>query len=364
MTTAVSRPLRSRLPSVEQTILNGSQLLGVGGFFLALLIFFSFRAQNFAQTSNLLNILSNVAVVGVVALGQAYVLISGGFDLSVSGTVPLGGIIYVTACNDGYGMYAAAGLAIAAGLGVGLANGLIITQIKINPLITTLATLSIIGGLAFVVSNGITITLNNPNLAPLGNNFLGVQITIWLFFAFSIVMFLILRYTVFGRMLYAMGGNREAARLAGLRVDVVTTGVYMISGGLSSFAGVMLANQLLAGAPTVASSANLQSITAVIVGGASLTGGTGGIPGTVLGVLVLGTVANGMTLMQVPTFYQQIATGAILLLAVGLGWVRGHVQDAVWKRSRYEEVVQSESSGGETADEASQDALNQREVGR
>jgi ribose transport system permease protein len=286
------------------------------------------------------------------------VLISGGFDLSVSGTVPLGGIIYVTACNDGHSMYTAAGLAIAAGLGVGLVNGLIITQIKINPLITTLATLSIIGGLAFVVSNGITITLNDPNQAPLGENFLGVQICIWLLFGLSIVMFLILRYTVFGRMLYAMGGNREAARLAGLRVDAVSTIVYMISGGLSAFAGVMLANQLLAGAPTVAGSANLQSITAVIVGGASLTGGTGGIPGTLLGMLVLGTVANGMTLMQVPTFYQQIATGAILLLAVGLGWVRGHVEHAVWKRSRYEEVAQSRGAASAAGDDVSEDALN------
>jgi len=337
--------LRSRLPSLEQTVINGSQLLGVGGFFIALLIFFSFRATHFAESSNVLNILSNVAVVGVVALGQAFVLISGGFDLSVSGTVPLGGIIYVTACNDHYNMYVAGGLAILAGIGVGLANGLIITQIKINPLITTLATLSIIGGLAFVVSNGITITLNNPNQAPLGLNFAGVQIAVWLLLALSIGMFLILRYTVFGRMLYAMGGNREAARLAGLRVDVVTTTVYMISGGLSCFAGVMLANQLLAGAPTVESAANLQSITAVIVGGASLTGGTGGIPGTLLGALVLGTVANGMTLMQVPTFYQEIATGAILLLAVGLGWVRGLVQHAVWKHSREDQIAQAAIAG-------------------
>ena len=246
-----TRAVRSKLPSLERTIINGSQLLGVGGFFIALLIFFSFRATNFAQTSNVLNILSNVAVVGVVALGQAFVLISGGFDLSVSGTVPLGGIIYVTASNHGHNMYVAGLLAILAGIGVGVANGLIITRIKINPLITTLATLSIIGGLAFVVSNGVTITLNNVADAPLGNNFAGVQIAVWLLLALSVLMFLILRYTVFGRMLYAMGGNREAARLAGLRVDLITTAVYMISGGLSGFAGVMLANQILAGAPTV-----------------------------------------------------------------------------------------------------------------
>jgi ribose transport system permease protein len=240
----------------------------------------------------------------------------------------------VSACNDGMSVSWAMALAVLAGIGVGLVNGLIITVIKINPLITTLATLSIVGGLAYVVSNGITIVLNDLGDAPLGKEYGGIQLCIWLFLALSVVMFLVLRYTVFGRMLYAMGGNREAARLAGLRVNVITTAVYMLSGALAGFAGVMLSNQILAGAPTVESTANLQSITAVIVGGASLTGGTGGIPGTLLGVLVLGTVANGMALMQVPTFYQQIATGAILLAAVGLGWVRGLVEQAVWKRTR------------------------------
>jgi len=353
MNTTLAGSGKTRRPSLERSIIHGAQLLGVGGFFLALLVFFSFRAEHFDESSNVLNILSNSSVVGVVALGQAFVLISGGFDLSVSGTVPLGGIIFTVGCNDGYGVFWSTVLAIAAGIGVGLANGLIITQIKINPLITTLATLSIIGGLAYVVSDGVTITLNNLSDAPLGNNLGGVQVCIWLLLALSVVMFVILRYTVFGRMLYAMGGNREAARLAGLRVNVVTTGVYMISGGLSCFAGVMLANQLLAGVPTVESTANLQSITAVIVGGASLTGGTGGIPGTLLGILVLGTVSNGMALMQVPTFYQEIATGGILLLAVGLGWARGLVEQAVWKRAREDHVL---SSG--VADEGSAGVLN------
>ena len=329
------------MPSLERSIIHGAQLLGVGGFFLALLIFFSLRAAHFDQSSNVLNILSNSSVLGVVALGQAFVVISGGFDLSVSATVPLGGIIFVVGCNDGYGVFWSTVLAIIAGVAVGLANGLIITVIKINPLITTLATLSIVGGLAFVVSNGITITLNDISQAPFANNQAGVQVCIWLLLGLSVIMFVILRYTVFGRMLYAMGGNREAARLAGLRVNVVTTGVYMISGGLACFAGVMLANQILAGAPTVDGTANLESITAVIVGGAALTGGTGGIPGTLLGVLVLGTVANGLALMQVPTFYQEIATGAILLIAVGLGWVRGLVEQAVWKRTREDDIVET-----------------------
>ena len=124
-------------------------------------------------------------------------------------------------------------------------------------------------------------------------------------------------------MLYAIGGNREASRLAGLRVDLLTVLVYMLCSMLAALAGVVVSSQLLAGSATVGADAALQSIAAVILGGAALTGGVGGLPGTLIGVLVLGTIANGMALMQVPAFYQQIATGAILLLAVGFGRLRG-----------------------------------------
>jgi ribose transport system permease protein len=312
---------------------QATQLLGVGGFYLILIVFFSAKAHNFLTTTNAVNIFSNVAILGVVSLGQAIVLISGGFDLSVSGTVPLGGIIYVELVNHGQGMVLATVLAVASGVVVGLANGLIITVLGINPLITTLATVSITGGLAFTVSDGLTVTLDNPNNAPLGLNLWGMPRYVWTMFVLAIIVFIVLRYTVFGRMLYSVGGNREATRLAGVRVNAMTLSVYILSGILSSFAGVMLAHQLLAGAPNVGANEGLQSITAVILGGASLAGGTGGIPGTLLGVLVIGTVANGLALMQVPTFYQQIATGVILLLAVGLGRLRGIVERAIWARS-------------------------------
>ncbi len=316
-----------------RTAVRSTQLLGVGGFYIVLLIFFAARADNFLTGSNAVNIFSNVSILGVVALGQAMVLISGGFDLSVSGTVPLGGIIYVEMVNHGIGVLPATLAAVAAGVVVGGCNGLIITVLHINPLITTLATVSIIGGLAFTVSGGLTITMTDPANAPLGNNVWGMPIYVWTFFALAVVAFVVLRYTVFGRTLYSIGGNREAARLAGIRVDGNTVSVYMISGLLSGFAGVMLAQQLLAGAPTVGSTLGLQSVTSVILGGASLAGGTGGIPGTLLGVLVIGTVSNGLALMQIPTFYQQIATGAILLLAVGLSRIRGVVETAIWSRS-------------------------------
>jgi ribose transport system permease protein len=138
----------------------------------------------------------------------------------------------------------------------------------------------------------------------------------------AVIAFLTLRYTVFGRMLYAIGGNREASRLAGMRVNLITVLVYVLCSSLAALAGVIVASQLLAGSATVGADAALQSIAAVILGGAALTGGVGGIPGTLIGVLVLGTITNGMALMQVPAFYQQIATGSILLLAVAFGRLR------------------------------------------
>jgi ribose transport system permease protein len=336
--TAVETPVtaaseRRSETSFARAAVRGSQLLGVGGFYIILVIFFTTKADNFFTADNAVNILSNVAILGVVSLGQAIVLISGGFDLSVSGVVPLGGIVFVQFVNSGVGVVPATLAAIGTGLIVGVCNGLIITVLGINPLITTLATVSITGGLAFTVSNGLTVTMTDPNQALLGRSLWGMPLYVWAFIALSVMVFIALRYTVFGRTLYSVGGNREAARLAGVRVNGVTILVYVLSGALSGFAGVMLAQQLLAGAPSVGTTLGLQSITAVILGGASLAGGTGGIPGTLLGILVIGTVSNGLALMQVPTFYQQIATGAILLLAVGLGRLRSIVERAVWARS-------------------------------
>jgi ribose transport system permease protein len=347
-TTARVGLVRSR-SSAARLAAQGTQLLGVGGFFILMVIFFTIESSRFFVGSNAVNILSNLAPLAVVALGQSLVLISGGFDLSVAGAAPLGGIIYVSACNHGSSAPEAIALAVLSGMAIGVVNGGIITRLGINPLITTLATVSITEGLAFTVTNGVTITLNNPNKAGLDINFLGIPEYVWVMIVMSVATFVLLRYSVFGRMLYSMGGNREAARLAGLRTDLITVSAYVISGGFAAFAGVILAEQLLAGAPTVASNEGLQSITAVILGGASLTGGSGGIPGSLLGVAVLGVVSNGLALMQVQTFYQQIATGAILLLAVGLGQLRGVVEHAVWARSREVQAAAGEEPAGPVA---------------
>lgn len=314
--------------SVRSFLARTSQLFGVGGFLLLALAFFALSAENFFTPANTVNVLSTISVLGIVAIGQTFVLVSGGFDLSVSGTVPLGGIVFTVVSNAGNGVLVATLAAVAVGLAVGALNAFIINVVRINPLVTTLATLSIFSGLAFVVSGGLTIPVLDPNAGLMRDRIGGTPIFVFVLITLALIGWLILRYTVYGRSLYALGGNAEASRLAGLRTQALTASVYTLSGGMAGFAGVMLAQQLLAGSPAVGQQAALVSITAVILGGASLTGGTGGVPGTMLGVLLLGVVANGMAIMQVPAFYQTIATGVMLLLAVGLGRMRAVIERA------------------------------------
>jgi ribose transport system permease protein len=299
------------------------QMIGIGFFYLIVLVFFSLSSSHFFTVSNALNVLTNVAVISVVSLGQAFAIIAGGFDLSVAGVLPLGAVLFAILVNAGFGFWAALAIVTMAGCAIGLINGLIITRIKINPLIATLGTLSITSGLAFSISDGVTIPIADASKGWLAEFMIpGVSYYLVAFAILALAMGIVLRFTVFGRMLYSVGGNREASHLAGIRVDAITTAVYVICSALAAFSGVIVASQLLAGSATVGTDAALSSIAAVVLGGASLVGGVGGISGTLIGVLILGTIANGMVLLQVPSFYQQVATGAILLLGVGFSRLR------------------------------------------
>jgi ribose/xylose/arabinose/galactoside ABC-type transport system permease subunit len=293
------------------------------GFLVVIVIVFTSQDPRFLSGGNALNILVNASVIGIVSLGQSLTIISGGFDLSVSGTVPLGGVVFATLVNGGSGLLPALLVVLLVGAAVGLVNGLIVAKANINPLIATLGTMSIAGGLALTIANGIQIPFVDVAAGVLADRSLfGISNHVWILLGLSIVLHLVLQYTVFGRYLYSVGGNREAARLAGIPVDAVTIAVYVASAALASLAGVVLASQLLTGSGTAGTEAALQSIAAVILGGGSLTGGVGGVPGTLIGVLVLGTLANGMAILSVPAFYQTIATGAVLLLAVGISQIR------------------------------------------
>jgi ribose transport system permease protein len=295
--------------------------------YIALLVFFSLNSEYFLSSGNLINILNNVAVLGVVAIVMTMVIISGGIDLSVASVVALTGVIVVKLSADGAPMW----LAVLGGLGVGvvfgLINGYLVTYLKINSLITTLGTMSIARGLAFVFSGGLTSSISDSSFGLIGRGFLhlfglDIPIPLVIMIVLFIVAFFILKYSIFGRNVYAIGGNAEASRLAGIKVQKNQMYIYILSGLSASLGGLILTSQLSAGAPQAASGLELSVIAAVILGGCSLLGGKGTMIGTFLGVIILGTMNNGLTIMNVSSYWQDVARGFILLVAVAMDQFR------------------------------------------
>lgn len=299
------------------------QFVGLASFYVVLVVVFSIASPNFLSWSNGVNILSGITVLGFVALGQTLAIVSGGFDLSVSGTLPLGAVAYVLLTNAGIQIPIAMLLVLVMGAAVGVVNGILVNKIGISPLIATLGTLSITSGLALTLSRGVTIPMRDFDAGFMSEFAFGrVSWYVLVLIVLCIAAHALMRYSVLGRMIYAVGGNSDASRLAGIRVEAVSITVYAICAMLAAFAGIVVASQLLVGSANVGADVALNSVAAVILGGASLLGGVGTIGGTLVGVLILGTIANGMALLMVPSFYQTMANGAILLLAVGLGRLR------------------------------------------
>lgn len=290
----------------------------VGFFLLLVVLIFALSSDRFATASNMSTVIATVSVVMLASLGQLLVVISGGFDLSIGGMVPLAAVVFAKLATDGWSLTAALIAALMVGVLVGLAHTLSIVRMGINPLIATLATLSVTAGIAFTIADGQTLAVP-ASAGFLGNTAIGtlpwhVLLTIVL----VIALHLVLQHTLFGRRVYMIGGNLEAARLAGVRTTLVGGSVYVLSALFASLAGVVLASQILAASGGVGADVTMQSLAAVVLGGAALTGGRGSVIGAVIGVFLLGVIANGMSILLVPTFYQQIVTGLVLLTAVVL----------------------------------------------
>ncbi len=296
--------------------------LGLVAIYIVLLIVLSLKSPYFASLNNFLNILVAVSTIGIIAVAMTMVIVSGGIDLSVGSVVALSGVA-VAQLSHHYAIWLCVGAALLVGAIVGLFNGVAVTRIGINPLIATLGTLSIARGLSFVFSGGLTQSIDNEGFGFLGRGFVfGVPFQVIVMVILFIMVAFVMRATVFGRSIYAIGGNAHASRLAGLPVQNMQVAVYLLSGLSAALGGVFLASQLSAGAPAAAAGIELSVIAAVILGGTSLSGGKGTISGTLLGVLILGTLNNGLTLLNVSSYYQEVARGVVLLLAVGLDQAR------------------------------------------
>jgi len=285
---------------------------------IGMLILFSIMNEYFLQFDNMMNITRSIAITGVVAIGETIVLIAGGVDLSISAVMAMSGLVAAVAVRVGLPYAAAFLAALASGLVVGLANGLIITKLRINPLITTLAMGMIVRGLAYVGTGGYTLTVPNPGFSDLGRG-RAFDVVPWpvivLLVTYALAHIFLTR-TLPGRYVYSIGGNPVACRLAGIDVDRWRIALYALGGAFAGFGGYMLASLVGAAMGNAALGAELDIIAGVILGGASLAGGEGTILGTLLGILLLGTLTNGLIMLNVSTFWQMVARGGVLLLAL------------------------------------------------
>jgi len=292
--------------------------------FLVLFVSLSIFVPNFFTQRNMLGLALSVSTVGLLACTMLFCLSSGDFDLSIEAVVAFSGVLAAVVANATQSITLGFAAGIVAGGVVGLTNGTLIAKAGINALIVTLGTMQIVRGLAFLVSGGSAVSIVDERFYALGmNSVLGVPNPVWIALASFVVFGVVLNKTRFGRHTLAIGGSRAAARLAGVPVDRVKILIFTVQGLVAGFAGVIMASRMTSGQPKSAEGLALDVISACVLGGVSLSGGVGTMTGTVVGVLIMGTVQNAMNLLNVPTFYQYVARGAILLAAVGFDrWKR------------------------------------------
>lgn len=270
----------------------------------------------FLTTANLLNILLEVSLTAILAIGQTYVIILGEIDLSVGAILGLSGAITAGFLTNGNLMESLL-VGLIVGLACGLLNGLLVTIGKIPSFIATLGTMTALAGLTLVYTKGNPISVSAQSFQLIGQGyFLAVPIPVWIMAILYIIFGFMLHRTNFGRYVFATGGNEEASRLSGINVVKIKTWAFVMTGVLAAVAGFISTARLSSAEPTAGSGMELDAIAAVILGGTSLTGGKGGLFGTIIGAIILGVLDDGMNLLNVSAFYQGVAKGVIILLAV------------------------------------------------
>ncbi|MBK9746577.1 MAG: ABC transporter permease [Chloroflexi bacterium] len=308
----------TRLPaarriSLRDNVRDAGTLIGL----VVIFVFFASQSPIFLTEANLINILQSSAINACIALGMTLVIIAGGIDLSVGPTAAVAAVFTATFMFDGMPVIPAVLIGLGIGVLGGLINGLLISRAKLQPFIVTLGTLSLYRSIALIYTGGNPILSVPPEFRTFFNGRVGsIPVPVVIVGVVAVIIWVILRKTPLGEYMLAIGGNEEAARVSGVPVSLTKVSAYVISGFLAALAALILVGRLGAAEPILGNQWELDAIAAAAIGGASLMGGKGSIVGTVLGAIILGAMRNGLTLMNVQAFYQLMATGLIILLAM------------------------------------------------
>ena len=331
--------------STSDTLLNLLQR-GSGFFILALIaLMFSLLSNQFLSSGNLLTVALQTSIIALAALGMTFAIITNGIDLSVGSVGALAGAIAAgMAVKAGLGTYPGILIGLCAGSAMGLLNGLLVVSGKVPPFVATLATLAIGRGLTLVYTQGKPISGLDKSFTFWASNVGGIPVPVIVLIVVALLAYLLLSHTRFGVYTYAIGGNEETARLASIPVGRIKLGVYMLSGFTAALAGIILTSRLWSAQPNSGSGLELDAITAAVLGGASLSGGSGSIGGTLAGAFIIGILSNGMNLLAVPSYNQQVLKGLVFILAVLLDYFLKRRSVGTSKKSETSPVPTSTSS--------------------
>jgi ribose/xylose/arabinose/galactoside ABC-type transport system permease subunit len=304
------------MPTLDRNLLHRFGLLFV---ILLVGLGLTLTTDTFLSVANLTNVARQVSINGILAVGVTFVLLTAGVDLSLGSVVALSGVACATFAHPGdHPVFVPIAVGLLTGAACGLVNGVLVTRGAVAPFIVTLGMMTIARGLALIVSGGRPVANMSNELTALAGDFLGIPIPVLCFATVALVAWFFLRNFRLGRHIYAVGGNENAARAAGVPVERVKLFAYGLCGLLTGLAGVVLAARITTGQPNAGQAYELDAIAAVVIGGTSLAGGVGTITGTLLGVLLIGVINNGLDLLGVSSYYQAVIKGVIIVGAVWL----------------------------------------------
>lgn len=306
----------------------GGDKLVLMGAILAVFILFGSLNANFLSVTNIINLLVAASLVGLVAIGHTYLIIAGQNDLSPGSLAALSGVIAALLVSWGVPFFAAVLVTLAVAALVGVFNAWMVNKIKLEAFIATLVTQSIIRGFAYIICNGKPVAVSNKTFITLGKaRVFNIPVSVWIMIIAIVIFGFILAKTKFGRSIYAIGGNKDAARLAGLNPERIVTVSYIMMGVLCGIGGVVFAARMNSGQPSACVNLEFDAITAVILGGVSFAGGVGTMGGTVLGIILIQAFNMGLTMVNVPSFWQYVARGGLLLFALTSDYIRKRNRD-------------------------------------
>jgi ribose transport system permease protein len=309
--------------SILKRVIHSEKIGLLVALILVVIVFSVLTGGNFISRNNIINILIASAIVGMVVIGECYLLITAHVDLSPGSVAAFSGVLVALLLRNGLPLAPAVMIVIVIGLCVGYINSLLVNRLRLEAFIATLATMSIFRGLAFIICGGKAVFVTNMFFLKMGSGrFLGIPIPVIIFIISYIIFMIVLARTRFGRNVYMVGGNAVAARLAGINAQKLRTKIYMMTSGFAALGGVIQAGRMSSGQPMTSEGLEFDAVTAVVLGGVAMSGGVGSLSGALIGLFIMQSFNNGLMMMNVPSFWQTVSRGLLLIVALSFDYVR------------------------------------------